>query len=108
MIPLLDPKKYWECPSCHFRQITHDPRPTTQLHACRSHNGVAIPLVQVHPDKGAPKLLHRIVERGDYVNGEQGLRYDANGRPIMAVQTERPDGSYDTHVFPGVAVMDIN
>ena len=45
-----------------------------------------------------------VIEREDAVNGEQGLRYDDRGRPIMAVRTTRADG-YDTVVFPGSATL---
>jgi len=45
----------------------------------------------------------RSVEREDYV-GDQVVQYDDNGRPIMSVITERPDGSYDTAVMAPTAV----
>ena len=44
------------------------------------------------------------VERGDYVSGERGLRFDGEGRPIMSVVTTRADGSNDCAVFPAAAV----
>jgi hypothetical protein len=45
----------------------------------------------------------RALDREDYVGPEQGLRADADGRPVMSVITERWDGSNDCAVFPGTA-----
>jgi len=38
------------------------------------------------------------VEREDYV-GSETVTYDSDGRPIMAVNVEREDGSNDRVVF---------
>jgi hypothetical protein len=46
--------------------------------------------------------ITRAVVREDYVRGETVVTDDA-GRPIAAVVTERPDGSYDTVVNAPVA-----
>jgi hypothetical protein len=37
-------------------------------------------------------------EREDYVGREQ-VQTDANGRPVMSITTERPDGSNDAVVL---------
>lgn len=42
------------------------------------------------------------VERGDYVGAEKGVRFDADGKAIMAVRTTRDDG-VDCAVFAPTA-----
>jgi hypothetical protein len=46
---------------------------------------------------------HKVIYREDYVGQERGLVYK-DGKPVMALQTEREDG-YDTIVFPGTATV---
>jgi hypothetical protein len=46
------------------------------------------------------------VEREDYI-GTQEVPVDANGRPVMSVITERPDGSNDTIAFAPTARLRI-
>jgi hypothetical protein len=43
-------------------------------------------------------------DREDYV-GNEIVPTDANGRPIMSITTERPDGSNDTTVFAPTSTM---
>lgn len=100
---LLDPSRRWECPSCN-RQLKTD-RPVTQipLHPCKEQRGLMVPFVEVHGVE-LPKhaARHVVVERGDWV-GSEHVQTDGEGRPVMAVRTERPDGSYDTHVLAPAA-----
>jgi hypothetical protein len=44
------------------------------------------------------------VERGDYLHGDEQRRGD-DGRPYMAVETVRADGSNDVVVFAPPATM---
>ena len=74
----------------------------TPMHNCRAMSGMSLPLV---PQGSGADV--RLVEREDYVGAERGLRMVA-GRPVMAVETRRPDGSNDLTVFPGVAVAHVN
>lgn len=73
------------------------------MHPCARLAGILAPFVEVHGSelvKNAQR--HVTVERDDYI-GNELVRRDANGRPIMAIRTERTDGSNDTHVFAPTA-----
>ena len=48
-------------------------------------------------------VRHMPVERADYIGRERGVRHDNRGRAVMAVRTERADGSNDTAVFAPTA-----
>lgn len=79
------------------------------MHPCPGQRGMMVPYVEAYPGrlvKAADRRHHRLIERGDYVGGEVGLRRTVDGRPVMAVHTERPDGSHDTCVFPAMATAD--
>lgn len=91
---VLDPTKRWECPSCGALHTTREPRPHTPMHACPAQRGLSVPYVEA-----GTRARHVAVERGDYVGSEQGVAHDGEGRAVMAVRTERPDGSNDVHVF---------
>lgn len=67
------------------------------MHTCGALAGIIAPLV---PEGSGARV--RVVERGDYV-GNEDVRLDGNGRPIMAVITDRPDGSNDVAVFSATA-----
>lgn len=102
--PILDPTRRWECPSCGAQHITRDPRPVTPMHQCREHHGLDMPFAEVRAGRlelGRGTVTHRIIERGDWVGKEQGIRM-VDGRAVMAVHTERADG-HDTHVFAPIA-----
>lgn len=104
--PVLDPTRHWECPDCVAQHVTTAPGVITPMHNCRGHAGMLVPYVQAFPGRlNAPRRHLRVIERGDYTNGDKGLRQDANGRVAMAVHTERPDGAHDTHVFAPRAVV---
>lgn len=97
---LLDPEKHWECASCGVQHVTIDYRVTTPLHPCSKLNGMEVPFTEVPP--GQEKLRrfsarHVLKEREDYIGQEQVQMH--NGRPIMALSTERPDGSNDLRVY---------
>jgi hypothetical protein len=64
-----------------------------------------VPFVEVVSNAGIPKhsMRHVVVERGDFIGSEVGVRHDAEGKAVMAVLTERADGSHDTHVFAPAA-----
>jgi hypothetical protein len=100
---LEQPPVRWECPSCGLQDVTPAPaagQAHSRMHACPALAGFLAPMVQVH-GRELTGVVHRVVERGDYIAGEQ-VRLDGNGRPIMAVVTERADG-HDTHVFAPTA-----
>lgn len=107
-VPLLNGEAWWECPTCHAQAKT-GPRLTPNMHNCPTLGGFTVPMVRVTNNHGLPRSAARLrlVEREDHVNGEQGLRYH-QGRPIMAVRTDRADGSNDCAVFPGTAVAKVS
>ena len=96
---------YWQCPTC--RQLDRTPKraePTSRLHSCAALGGLSVPMVQLEAGqtelaRGAAR--HQVVERVDYLNSSKGQPLQ-DGRPVMAVRTERGDGSHDTTVFAPV------
>jgi hypothetical protein len=78
----------WVCPNC---AIEHTPvpgaRPQGVLHRCPGLLGIEAPLVE-----SGVKVSVRAIEREDYI-GDEKVVYDAAGRPIMAVISEREHGS---------------
>lgn len=103
-VPTLSVTRRWECPSCGQRHETTETKPHVPMHECSAQRGMTVPFVSVdnYGDLGR-QVRHVVVEREDQISGEKGLHFDGEGRPIMAVRTERADGSNDIHVFPGFA-----
>lgn len=103
-VPILQPPIHrWECPSCNRRHITRTAAVTSELHRCPAQKGMIVPFVEVTGTDLRPGMRHVLIERGDYEGTEVGVRHDGEGRAIMAVHTERADGSHDTHVFAPAA-----
>lgn len=103
------PTRYWSCPSCVAQHVSHEARPHLPMHPCPGQAGMMVPYVEAHPgrlQRRADRRHHRLIERGDYAGSEKGLRRTVDGRLVMAVHTERPDGSHDTCVFPAMATAD--
>jgi len=73
--------------------VTHVAHPHTRFHECRGLKGMTAPMIPVGMDC---KVV--AVEREDYIQGER-VTVDGEGRPIMAVRTERADGSNDVVAF---------
>ena len=97
-VPLLRTETRWECPNCPATHLTTEPRPHTPFHPCPGLHGILSPYVEAGTDCKVEAVV-----REDYVNGERGLRFDGEGRPVTSVVTTRADGSNDCAVFPGVA-----
>lgn len=95
-IPILTPTRHWVCPNCTMEDVTHEAQPHTRFHTCRGLFGLTAPMVP----KGT-KADVRAVEREDYI-GDDTPQIAPNGRPVMAVVTERNDGQ-DAAVFAGLA-----
>lgn len=89
---LLTPEQRWECPNCSLEQVTHEAAPHSRFHACRGLRGLTAPMVPA----GTRCKVER-VEREDYVGGDL-VTVDGEGRPVMAVETTRDDGT-DLAVF---------
>jgi hypothetical protein len=94
------PPTHWVCPNCPAQAVTPGTVPN-RFHACPALAGVLAPMV---PAGTAARV--RAVEREDYI-GTQEVPVDANGRPVMSVITERPDGSNDTIAFAPTARLRI-
>lgn len=98
MSVLLDTWQDWACPNCGLAERTRPlPPASSRMHTCPALHGLAAPLVAAGTDC---KVV--AVERGDYLRGETQRTGD-DGKPYMAVVTERADGSNDVVVFPGAA-----
>lgn len=78
------------CPNCTDTAVTRGQ--ANRYHACRGRAGVIAPMVE---DGFRGRVF--TVEREDWV-GQERVFLDGNGRPVMAVVTERPDGSNDVLV----------
>lgn len=95
MVTLLNPVKRWYCPNCTVTDETPALTPN-RFHTCVGLRGLQAPLVP-----SGQKAWVEAVDREDYVKGE-AVQTDADGRPVMAIVTRRPDGSNDTAVLvPG-------
>lgn len=77
----------WVCPNCTDTAVTRGQG--NRYHQCRGLKGLLAPMVL----EGTLCRV-RAVEREDYV-GDEIVHYDGDGRPVMAVCTDRPDGSND-------------
>ena len=96
----LDVWQDWECPNCHLTERTRpQPVSSSRMHTCPQLHGLTAPLVRAGTDC---KVFADV--RGDYLNGAQQRRGD-DGKPYMAVVTERADGSNDRAVFAEVAIF---
>jgi hypothetical protein len=102
-VHLLDAARIWECPACRLRDKTVEAQPHTRFHPCRALGGLTAPMIDVtHRDLDPHAQRVRIIDREDYVAGEI-VTTTREGRPAMAVDLERSDGSNDRLVFPGCA-----
>jgi hypothetical protein len=88
-------RQHWTCPNCPVQEWTTG-KPN-RFHNCPGLAGITAPMVLAGTD-----CRVRAQVREDYV-GDELVQYDAHGRPIMAVVTERPDGSNDVTVLAPTA-----
>lgn len=101
-IPVLDPVHRWECPNCDVTHTTRGAKATeTPFHPCRGLVGLNAPLVPA-----GTRARVKAVEREDYV-GSEAVQTDGDGRPVMAIRTERGDGSNDLAVLAPCATADL-
>ena len=102
MRPILDSTRMWECPGCGHRKQTTNPKTVSVTHPCPEHGGVSVPL-QLADRHGIIGEVHDIalVEREDYI-GDEVVPHGGT----MAVHARRPDGSHDTIMFVGTALVD--
>jgi hypothetical protein len=96
-IPVFEiPVTRWECPNCDLQQATRVAGPHSRFHSCAGLAGLTAPMV---PEGSRVKVTAH--EREDYI-GSEDVQVDGNGRPVMQVITERPDGT-DVIVFAPTA-----
>lgn len=97
-VPILGVTQVWECPGgrCTTKARTTAPGASAPPHQCRGMAGLVVPMV-----REGTRAEARPVERGDYI-GNEVVQTDADGRPVMAVQTIRDDGE-DATVYAPVA-----
>lgn len=87
----------WECPACHLTDRT-TPAKANRYHNCPKMGGLTTPLVR----KGVKAKLEAVM-REDAV-GDELVRLDDQGRPVMAIKTTRDEGQ-DMTVFAPAAQM---
>ena len=95
MTTLLISARRWTCPDCPVEAVTHEAQPHSQLHQCKAHGGLAVPMVLDGTKAGIT-----IREREDYVGTDMVQLHE--GRPIMSVTVERDNGQ-DVAVFAASA-----
>jgi hypothetical protein len=96
---LLAPEQRWTCPNCDATAVTHLPGDAvaSHFHSCRGLRGLTAPMIPA-----GTRCKVQALEREDYIAGEH-ITYDGEGRPVMAVETTRDDGT-DRAVFAPCAV----
>ena len=102
-VPLLEAWQDWVCPNCPAAERTPAlPPNASRFHQCPGLHGLTAPLVRAGTD-----CKVTAIPRGDYLRKEHQRTGD-DGRPYMAVQTVRADGSNDTAVFPAAAYISLS
>lgn len=93
------PVQRWECAHCNTRAVTRGE--PNRFHLCPGLKGIMAPMT-LEEERG--KLLVRAKVREDYEGADKNkVQRDEEGRPIMAVETVRDDGSTDLAVLaPGI------
>lgn len=86
MIPILNPEQRWQCPNCNYKSVTHEAEPHSRYHSCKGLKGLSTPMIPA-----GTKAKVTAVEREDYI-GKEEVQLDGEGRPVMAVVTERNEG----------------
>jgi hypothetical protein len=98
-VVLLDTYQDWSCPNCGLSDRTRPmPANASRFHPCPKLHGLTAPLIRAGMDC---KVV--AIERGDYLNGSIQRTGD-DGKPYMAVETVRADGSNDRAAFAELAV----
>lgn len=88
------------CPNCTVTSVTHlrvlPGQSAQEMHNCAGLAGIVAPMVL-----DGVRCKVEAVERGDWVRDEM-VRYDGNGKAVMAIVTTRDDG-YDCAVLAPAA-----
>lgn len=94
--PLIASETKWECPNCTTTAVTRRADIHTEFHDCPGMKGLTAPMVP----KGT-RCKVEAHEREDFI-GDELVRLDGDGRPIMNLITTRDDGQ-DCTVFAPTA-----
>jgi len=86
-IPVLRVERHWACPNCTLTTVSRKATAHMPYHPCRGLHGLLAPMI---PRGVRAEVI--AVEREDYIGTEQVQLDPENGRPIMAVVTNRADG----------------
>jgi hypothetical protein len=97
---LLDPVRFWRCASCGLTEHAQVAAGQARMHPCPALEGLTVPLEPVSNPDSKPISRHVAVMAEDYIGDRSN--------PVVAVRTDRPDGSNDLNVFPGPAVGTIS
>lgn len=81
---ILNAEQRWVCPNCPATAVTAGA--DNRFHPCPGLAGLLAPMVL-----DGVRCEVRAMLREDYVGGED-VRYDGDGRPVMAVSVTRDDG----------------
>lgn len=92
----------WECPSCIATAETAH-QPDGPMHDCPGHAGLSLRLVPA-----GQKLRHRVNYREDYSRPGSIPQTDDDGRPVMSVTTDHPDGRSALTLFMPTTVIGIS
>lgn len=95
-VHLLKPTHYWHCPACGGTDTTHEVQPHSRMHTCPALGGLSTPMAS---GRSGARLV--VNEREDYVGTEDVTVL--NGRPVMSITTEYPDGHTDLAVLAPTA-----
>lgn len=90
VVILRPPVQQWVCAHCSLRDATRGQ--ANRFHPCSGLGGINAPMVL----EGERSEVV-VIEREDWI-GRELVQYDDNGRPVMAVETRRWDGSNDVMV----------
>jgi hypothetical protein len=94
---LLQHPRIWRCASKDCDAAARTVSQKVPWHSCKALRGLTAPLI---PDGERAHVV--AVDREDYV-GSEDVRVDGDGRPVMALNVERPDGSNDRVVYAPTA-----
>lgn len=96
-VPILEPAvTRWECGHCSYTDTTRVAEPHSRFHHCA---GLGITAPMVREGSGARTVAN---DREDYV-GKEVVQTNDNGRPVMSITTEYPDGHTDLVVLAPIA-----
>jgi hypothetical protein len=99
---IVDAWQDWSCPNCQVTDRTRPLPPNAwRYHQCPGLHDLTAPMVRAGTD-----CKVYAVEREDYL-GKSEQRTGDDGKPYMAVVTERADGSNDVAAFAEPAALRI-